>query len=299
MNQQSLKQFSNILNICFQRMRLYRTANLVTVLLLTATLSIPALFWSITANLSKLSHQWYNSTEVTAYLKTEAQTTDINTLLDKLSKSPNIAKVRYISPEEGLKAMSQQSNLGALLDALPGNPLPGVIAIELKPSESLSEYAKSLQAELNVVPFIETVQLDSVWLQRLQTILGTFKRLSALLAIILAIGVILIVSNSIQLTLERHRHEIAIYQLLGANRLFIRAPFLIAGLLIGLIAGLLTWAIVSLMVVWLSQHVGVLAALYQSDFQLTHFGFIQGILLLFVSSALGTVGAVVASRHYG
>jgi cell division transport system permease protein len=299
MKQRRFKQLSNILEICFQRMLQYRAANIITILLLTTTLSLPALFWSITANMNKLSNQWYNSTELTVYLKSQAATADIDNLVSKLRKNQNIANVRYISPEEGLKAMSQQSNLQSLLEALPDNPLPGVIAIELKPSEQITERAKKLQIRLNAISYIDTVQLDSVWLQRLQSILSTFRHLSVILGLVLAIGVVLIVSNSIQLTLERHRHEIAIYQLVGANSVFIRAPFLIAGLLIGLTAGLLTWLIVSIILHWLSPNIDSLAMLYQSNFQLTHFGFFQGIILLLISGMLGTVGATLASRDYG
>ncbi len=129
--------------------------------------------------------------------------------------------------------------------------------------------------------------------------LSTLKKLSFILGVLLIIGGILIVSNSIQLMLEKHRHEIAIYQLVGANSLFIRAPFLISGLFIGLIAGMLTWIVVNSILIWLLPNVDNLAALYQTTFQLTDFGFFQGLILCLVSGALGTVGAVVASRHYG
>lgn len=299
MKHRRLKQLLNILEICFQRMVQYRGATLITILLLTTTLCLPALFWSVTANLSKLSSQSYNSTEVSIYLKAEASQAEIESLINKVRLYPTVATVHYISPEEGLKSMSQQSNLGSLIDALPKNPLPAVITLELKPSEHLSEDAKALQTQISTFSTVDTVQTDSVWLQRLQIILTTLKQLSGILGILLGIGVILIVSNSIQLTLEKHRHEIAIYQLVGANSVFIRAPFLIAGTLIGLAAGVLTWVIVSLIITWLSHNVSALASLYQSNFQLTHFGFIQGIILLLISSLLGTVGATVASRHYG
>ena len=299
MQNRHMKQLLNILEICFERMVQYRSSNIVTILLLTTTLCLPALFWSVTANLSKLSNHWYNSTELSIYLKPAATKTEIEDLLNKIQAAPMVAKVRYISPEEGLKSMSEQSNLGSLLEALPNNPLPAVIALELKPSAHLTENAQALQNQLSALSSVETVQLDSVWLQRLQVILTTLKELSFILGILLAIGVVLIVSNSIQLTLERHRHEIAIYQLVGANSLFIRAPFLAAGMLIGFAAGVFTWVIVSLITTWLSYNIDALATLYQSNFQITHFGFLQGLTLLFISSFLGTLGATVASRHYG
>ncbi|MBX9586131.1 MAG: permease-like cell division protein FtsX [Gammaproteobacteria bacterium] len=299
MKHQGLKQLYNILTICLDRIAQYRLANLVTVLLLTATLSLPALFWLVTANLNKVSHQWYNSTEVSVYLKSETKKSDIENLMAQLHKDLSVAEIHYISPEEGLKEMAQQSNLQSVLQTLPNNPLPGVIAVKLKPTENLSETAKKLQATLAPNPIIETVQIDSLWLQRLQGMLSTLKKLSFILGILLIVGGILIVSNSIQLTLEKHRHEIEIYQLVGANSLFIRAPFLISGLFIGLTAGMLTWVVVNSILLWLLPNVDNLAALYQSTFQLTDFGFVQGIVLCLASGVLGTVGAVVASRDFG
>lgn len=299
MQQRRLKQLNNVLSICLERFLQYRVANIVTVFLLTATLSLPALFWVVTANLNKLNQQWYSSTEISAYLKPQAATTEIKSLMTQLAKIPTIAESRYISPEEGLKAMSEQSNLQSVLNTLPDNPLPGVIAIKLKPSENLIGTAKNLQTTLSASPIIDTVQVDSLWLQRLQNMLTTLKRFSGILAVLLIIGGVLIVSNSIQLTLERHRHEIAIYQLVGANSLFIRAPFLVAGLLIGLTAGILTWMAVGLILFWLSPNISTLSTLYQSGFQLTHFGFVEGLVLLVISGTLGTLGATLASRHYG
>ncbi len=299
MKNRGLKQLYNILTICFDRLSQYRLANLVTVLLLTATLSLPALFWLLTANLNKLSHQWYNSAEVSIYLKSETKNSDIETLLAQLHKDTSVADSHYISPEEGIKEMAAQSNLQSVLKTLPNNPLPGVIAVKLKATENMSETAKKFQSSYAANPVVDTVQVDSLWLQRLQSMLSVLKKLSFILGILLIIGGILIVSNSIQLTLEKHRHEIAIYQLVGANSLFIRAPFLISGLFIGLTAGLLTWMVVNAILLWLIPNVGNLTALYQSTFQLTDFGFVQGIILCLVSGMLGTAGAVVASRHYG
>jgi cell division transport system permease protein len=299
MKNRRLQQLSNVLEICVQRMVQYRGANLITVLLLTTTLCLPALFWTVTANLSKLSHRSYNSAEISMYLSTEIKASEIEALLNKVRALPSVATVQYISPEEGLKSLSQQSDFSGLISALPKNPLPPVITLALKSSDHLSEEAKALQTQLSTFQHVETVQLDSVWLQRLQIILTTLKELSLLLGILLALGVVLIVSNSIQLTLERHRHEIAIFQLVGANSIFIRAPFLIAGMFIGLAAGAFTWLIISLITTWLSHNLNTLVSLYQSNFQLTHFGFIQGFILLFASSLLGTLGATIASRDYG
>src|SRR4029079_4243613 len=124
----------------------------------------------------------------------------------------------------------------------------------------------------------------------------TCQRVSLLFGILLGMGVILIISNSIQVTLERHHHEMAIYAQLGAGNWNIRAPFLLAGSLLGLAAGILTWVIVLLLITLINPSVSQLAHLYETGGNLVHFGVLQGLLLIVISSILGTVGALFATR---
>lgn len=282
--------------ICWRRIQQHKFSNIITILVIAITLSLPALFWALANNLGQVSHTWHQNAEITAYIVPDTIKSSIEKLVAELKNEPNVADVRYISPEEGLQQLSQQSNLRDLTTALPKNPLPGVVSITLKSDDNIEKTAQSLAAMLQHNHLISSVQVDATWLQRLHAISSTCQRVSLLLGILLGIGVILIISNSIQVTLERHNHEMAIYAQLGATNWTIRAPFLLAGALLGLVAGILTWLIVILLITLLNPSLAQLAHLYEAGWNLAHFGIVQGLLLLVLSALLGAVGALFATR---
>lgn len=282
--------------ICWRRIEQHKFSNIITILVIAITLSLPALFWALASNLSQVSHTWRQNAEITAYIVADTNNSSIDKLVSELKKEPTIAEVRYISPEEGLKELSQQSNLRDLTTALPNNPLPGVVSITLKSTENIEKAAHDLAEVLQHNKLISSVQVDATWLQRLHAISTTCQRVSLLLGILLGIGVILIISNSIQVTLERHNHEMAIYSQLGATNWTIRTPFLLAGGLLGLAAGIVTWLIVILLITLLNPSLSQLAHLYETGWNLARFGILQGLLLLTLSALLGTVGALFATR---
>jgi len=116
--------------------------------------------------------------------------------------------------------------------------------------------------------------------------------------IMLALAVILVISNTIRLATLNRRKEIEIFKLIGATNAFIRRPFVYTGVFYGFFAGLFAWALIELLVVWAQQPVSRLAALYHSDYQLLGLGLRYGLSILFVATALGWLGAWVAvSRH--
>ncbi|MDQ2993610.1 MAG: ABC transporter permease [Pseudomonadota bacterium] len=291
-----MTRFKHAFAISWRRIQQHTFSNIITILVIATTLSLPAVFWALANNLSHVSNAWRQNSEITAYLISDATTANIDKLVTDLKKDTTIADVRYISPEEGLKELSLQSNLRDLSTALPNNPLPGVISITLKSTLNIEQQAQKLSEALQHNKLISSVQVDATWMHRLHAISATCQRVSLLLGCLLGIGVILIISNSIQVTLERHRHEMSIYAQLGATNWTIRAPFLLAGSFLGCVAGLMTWLIVILLVSILNPSLSQLAHLYDSDWSLARFSILQGLMLLTTSTVLGTLGALFATR---
>jgi cell division transport system permease protein len=136
--------------------------------------------------------------------------------------------------------------------------------------------------------------------QRLYGIMALSKRMTFALAALLSFGVLLVIGNTIRLAIESRRDEIVIVKLVGATNAFVRRPFLYTGLWYGLGGGLVSWFIVTVVVVWLSGPVADLAGLYQSQFELLGLGFGETLLLWLASGTLGLAGAWLAvSRHLG
>ena len=126
----------------------------------------------------------------------------------------------------------------------------------------------------------------------------TGQRLVLALAALLALGVLLVIGNTIRLTIESRRDEIVIVKLVGATNAFVRRPFLYTGFWYGLGGGILAFLLLLMGVQWLSGPIDQLAELYQSDFRLRGLNLAESLVILSTAGLLGLVGAALAvSRH--
>ena len=118
------------------------------------------------------------------------------------------------------------------------------------------------------------------------------------LGVILALGVLLVIGNTIRLAIENRREEIVVVKLVGGSDAFVRRPFLYTGLWYGLGGAVLSWLIINAALWGLRSPLSAVALLYQSDFQLQGLAAEGGLQLLLLGSFLGLVGAWSAvARH--
>ena len=145
---------------------------------------------------------------------------------------------------------------------------------------------------------VDHVQLDMEWVRRLAAIIDLGQRGILLLGAVLGIAILLIIGNTIRLTIFNRRQEIVVTKLIGATNTFIRQPFLYTGIWYGLLGAVLAWALLTLLTQLLSGPVQALAQLYQSQFTLGGLGVWQSALLIFTGVGLGFIGSwLAASRH--
>jgi cell division transport system permease protein len=145
---------------------------------------------------------------------------------------------------------------------------------------------------------VQTVQVDSEWVERLTAMLAILHRVIWLTAALLGAGVVLVVGNTIRLDILNRRAEIEVMKLVGATDGFARRPFLYSGIWYGLGGGLLAVLLVAAAVAALAKPVEHLAALYGSPLRLKGLGFGWGGAVLGVSIGLGWLGSwLAATRH--
>jgi len=114
------------------------------------------------------------------------------------------------------------------------------------------------------------------------------------------VGVLLVLGNTIRLTIEARRDEIVVVKLVGGSNSFVRRPLLYTGLWYGVGGGLIAWLTVAAALWFLQQPTQALTALYNSSFALNGLGLVRGLELVLIGGALGLSGAWLAvSRHIG
>ena len=249
-------------------------------------------------NARSVSGNWDSPAQVSLFLRAEMTLEAAQRLEQALQRRPDVADTHLVSRQDALAEFQQLTGFGDVLRNLDDNPLPNLIIVTPRIQQLEADQAARLQAALQAEPGVERAVLDMEWVQRLNALMQLSQRMVLLLGAILALGVLLVVGNTIRLAIENRRDEIVVVKLVGGSDAFVRRPFLYTGLWYGLGGAVLSWLIVSFTLWWLRGPLSALALLYESDFSLQGIGASDGLRLLLLGGVLGLVGAWLAvARH--
>ena len=273
-------------------------ASLMTISVIGISLALPTGLYTVLDNLQRLSGGWSGGAQISLFLKKNASDQQARLLAEKLRKRPDVASVAYISPDEALAEFRKHSGFGEALDALPGNPLPGVLLVDPVSTSADPGAIQTLRGELAREAAVDLAQLDLAWVKRLHQILALARRGVILLGGLLALAVLLTIGNTIRLAILNRRDEIEIIKLIGGTSAFVRRPFLYSGSLQGLAGAWLGALLVNAGIWALQGPVSELALLYGSGFRISALDLRGFGLLTLTGALLGWLGSRLAvGRH--
>lgn len=273
-------------------------ASLMTMAVVAVALALPLFLATLLQNGLAATAHWNQAFDLSVYLHKSVGADRAQGLAKQLRARPDVAAVRVITAEQAFAEFRNASGFGKALDALTENPLPCTLIVTPAIGASTPQGTAALKAAIAANPGVETVQLDTEWVQRLDAMLNLVQRLVWLTAGLLGLGVILIVSNTIRLDILNRRAEIEVMKLVGATDRFARRPFLYSGMWYGLGGGAGALALVAIGIGLLAQPVQRLAGLYGSPFQLEGLSFVSAAELLAIAISLSWLGSwVAATRH--
>lgn len=272
----------------------------MTVAAVAIALALPTALFVATDNVKTLGADWQRSAALSLFLSHELDETTSAALGEQIAQRPAVASVEVISRTEGLAEFRRYSGLSPALAQLTENPLPVVLEVHLRPAALEDSALRSLMRDLKALPEVAFIREDAEWAQRFQAILGLLQAAVAVLAVVLGLGVLLVVGNTIRLEIENHRDAIQILGLVGATPAFARRRFLYSGAWYGLFGGGLAWLLVAVMLWLLEDRAAELAARYHAHFELHGLGADEAAILLAASALLGVLGSWIATaRHLG
>ncbi len=270
----------------------------MTCMVIGIALALPAGLFVALGNVEQLSSGWDGAARISLFLHQAQSEAAGRELAERLGRRDDIAASEYISREQALAEFRRLSGFGEVVDRLDNNPLPAVVVVTPSDRDMSAAATRALYEELAQLPAVEQAQLDLEWIQRLYAMMQLGRRLTLALGALLALGVLLVVANTIKLAIEARRDEIVVVKLVGGTDAFVRRPFLYTGLWYGLGGGLAAWLLVQLSLFWLSGPVANLAGHYQSDYALLGLGLGNSAALWLLAAALGLGGAwVVVGRE--
>lgn len=280
------------------RLAQHKLATVLTVLVIGIALALPASLQLLVSNAREAIGDFNQAVDLTVYLKRPTSDEDAVATAERIRQRRDIAEVELISADEALREFRRDSGFGPAIDALNDNPLPHTLVVRPATEYAAADNLETLAEDLRALASVDLVQLDTAWVNRLNAILEAIRRALMLAAGLLAVGVMVIVGNTIRLDIQNRRAEIEITKLVGGSDAFVRRPFLYNGVWYGLGGGLTAWLITQAVVGLLKEPISRIAGLYGSGFELHGLALEPTLWLLGGAVALGWLGSyIAASRH--
>ena len=273
-------------------------ATVMTMGVIAIALALPLFLNVVLQNVRTATNNWNDAFDLSVYIDKKASPARVQALAKLLKQRDDVAAVRVISADQALEGFRESSGFGKALDALPDNPLPDTLIVTPTLAASTPQGTDALQRSIAASGDVQAVQLDTEWVKRLHAMLEILRKIVLLTGGLLALGVVLIVGNTVRLDILNRRAEIEVMKLVGATDGFARRPFLYSGVWYGLGGGAMALMLLTLAAAVLAEPVHRAAKLYGSEFQVQGIGFRSGTLVLLLAALLAWLGSwVAATRH--
>ena len=265
-------------------------------LLIGIALALPAALYLVEANLARLSGDWHGKTGFSVYFKPGVDAQAPAVLARQLGQHDDVEDVQLITPAEALAEFRSRTEATDALALLDHNPLPATLRVMVV-ADMPTARLMQLAAQAERATAVDDVALEKTWLERLAAIRAVIERLSWAVTALLGLGAVLVSSASVRLAIEARLAELQVLTLVGANRRFIRRPFLYLGALYGAGGTVVAAMLMSTALILIEGPLERLMNAYGTNLELVGFNPMFLVGMLAGGALLGVAGALVASNQ--
>jgi cell division transport system permease protein len=244
------------------------------------------LFGLVAINIRKALDEVEERVEVRAFVSDSVDIESVAAAMKDIGEFAEVQRVDYVSKEKALERARKE--MGEFADVFEAGVLPASIEVHLRPGLRGPAVVKSVADRMKTYAFIDDVRYGEEWVEKLYRLRNIATVAGIALGVAFAAVAIIIIGATIRMTVLARAKEISIMRLVGATDMFIRLPFLIDGMVKGVLGGLL-----ALVFVWVANRV-VNEYFMQTIFfdrQLIFFGVVGG-------AVMGILGSLVSvGRH--
>jgi cell division transport system permease protein len=206
------------------------------------------LFGLVAINIRQALDQVEERVEIRAFLSDSTDIESVAAAMKDISGFPEVLRVDYVSEEKALERARKE--MGEFADVFESGVLPASIEVHLRPGMRDPASVKAVADRMKTYSFIDDVRYGEEWVEKLYRLRTISTVAGIALGVAFAAVAIIIIGATIRMTVLARAKEISIMRLVGATDMFIRLPFLIDGLVKGVLGGLL-----ALVFVWVANRV--------------------------------------------
>lgn len=243
---------------------------LTNVAVIALALALPLLGASVLVSVQPLTQHVSANPSLTVFMAPEASLEQAQAVVQSINKrqDPIVLDVQLVTKERAYEELQGNEAWRQALDVLPDNPLPHAVSVTIQADEAMASNADVLAKQWQQLEGVAFVQLDSVWVQRIEALLRIGNIGLAMVTFIIALVVLAAVFNTVRMQALSLREEIAVARLVGATESFVRRPFLYQGGITCAIAALIAIGLASAALAPLNDALSGLSRTYDALFAL-------------------------------
>jgi len=264
-----------------------------TFLTIFLAMMMPAIIWLISKNLLLTESELKQGLTIDAYLLPDATQPQIDSLAGELSSFNFVDKIKFVSSQEALFQLREMFG-SEMIEGLDENPLPPLFKLSLKPELFFFEKAQfqriidTTLVGIAAIPGVDDVLFGGEILEKLNRSIKLIKTAGLIISILVLIASIFIVANTVRIAISDRKVTIEMMQLVGATRIYIMAPFVAIGGLLGLLGSGLALTTLFFAVNYLSGNV----------IKIAFFNFSETLLFLVFGIVVGLIGSLITLPRY-
>ena len=236
---------------------------------------------------------------VVFFLSPDVTAKDLSQIEERIRASPSVVQVTYIDRQRAWERFQKNfPELKEILKNLGTNPFPPSFEAALQKGSFRSGDILAFIEEIRNVTGVEDVQFNRDWVQKMQSLSRLAKAIGFFLGGILILASFFIISNVIRLNVFARKAEIEILRLVGATNTFIRLPFLIEGITLGILGSLLSLGLLLLIVKLFPLYLGHSLGALQEIVGFRYLSLSQSLSLIAGGALMGVLGSMSSLSRF-
>jgi len=244
----------------FTSLKRNRVLSLATVFTVTVCVLVLGISMLVYLNTGHLVRQLESNVEMVVFLDNNLSRTEVTAFANSLGSLPGVEEVKFVPRDDALKELESRFALGDDYDleqTLGGdNPLPDTYRVKAEDPHQVPQLAKNIE----VMPGVTKIRYGQGIIDKLFAVTSLIRNVSLALVVLLGTGAVFLIANTIRLAIFSRRKEIYLMRLVGATNWFVRWPFFIEGIFLGLIGAALATGLVYSGYSYLLTNIGITSA---------------------------------------
>ena len=283
-----------LLRIALRGLQTSAGPSMLAVVTIALALLLAGAFALLVTNMGGLLDRAGQDLQVVAYLERGVGQQRSRELAIEVAAIAGVESVALVSPDQALERFRETTGGAELLEGLDENPLPGSLKVALAPDYRTPDGVALVSAALEGLAGVDELAQGQEWVESYARAVELVRSGAWVVGGVLAMASLLIVANTIRLAVYARRDEIEIFDLVGGSRSFVRAPYLIEGLVQGTLGGVIALLLLFVAFHGLAPRLEYGLALFLGRSAPRFFDAGEMLRLVFAGAILGTIGAAAA-----